>query len=133
MRAARCRCPGSRRYNAPSSNRHNDVFPAMANLNPRQRAAVRYLDGPLLVLAGWCSVRDSAAPTAAFILINSIAGLAGLLTRHPVLPDPLPYWVLAVVAGGLIGASFGARRLDNRTMRRALAAVLLIAGAKMVV
>lgn len=38
-----------------------------------------------------------------------------------------------MIAGGLIGASFGARRLDNRAMRRALAAVLLIAGAKMVV
>jgi hypothetical protein len=88
---------------------------------------------PLLVLAGWATVRDSAAPTAAFILINSIAGLLGLLTRQPTLPDALPYWVLAVIAGGLIGASFGARRLDNRAMRRALAAVLLIAGAKMVV
>jgi uncharacterized membrane protein YfcA len=88
---------------------------------------------PLLVLAGWSTVRDSAAPSAAFILINSIAGLAGLLTRHPTLPDALPYWVLAVIAGGLIGASFGARRLDNRAMRRALAAVLLIAGGKMVI
>lgn len=87
---------------------------------------------PLLVLAGWATVRDSAAPTAAFIVINSIAGLLGLLTRQPTLPDPLPYWVLAVIAGGLIGATFGARRLDNRTLRRALAAVLLIAGAKMV-
>jgi hypothetical protein len=88
---------------------------------------------PLLVLAGWATVRDTAAPTAAFILINSIAGLLGLLTRQPTLPEPLPYWLLAVIAGGLIGASFGARRLDNRAMRRALAAVLLIAGAKMVV
>jgi hypothetical protein len=87
---------------------------------------------PLLVLAGWATVRGSAAPAAAFILINSIAGLAGLLTRHPTLPDPLPWWVLAVIAGGLIGASFGARRLDNRAMRRALAVVLLIAGSKMI-
>jgi uncharacterized membrane protein YfcA len=85
----------------------------------------------LLVLAGWATVRDSAAPAAAFILINSIAGLVGLLTRHPALPDALPYWVVAVIAGGLIGASYGARRLDNRALRRALAAVLLIAGGKM--
>jgi len=86
---------------------------------------------PLLVLAGWATVRDSAAPAAAFILINSIAGLVGLLTRHPTLPDALPYWVLAVIAGGLIGAGYGARRLDNRALRRALAAVLLIDGGKM--
>jgi len=88
---------------------------------------------PLLVLAGWASVRESAAPTAAFILINSIAGLMGLLTRQPTLPDALPYWVAAVIAGGLIGATFGARRLDNRALRRALAAVLLIASGKMLI
>jgi uncharacterized protein len=87
---------------------------------------------PLLVLCGWGTVRDSAAPTAAFILINSIAGLIGLLSRQPALPDALPYWVLAVIAGGLIGATFGARRLGNRSLRQALALVLVIAGGKMI-
>ncbi len=87
---------------------------------------------PLIVLMGWGTVRDSAAPTAAFILVNSIAGLIGLLTRQPTLPDALPFWVGAVIVGGLIGASLGARRLGNNGLRRALAAVLVIAGAKMV-
>jgi uncharacterized protein len=87
---------------------------------------------PLLVLCGWGTVRDSAAPTAAFILINSIAGLVGLMTRQPALPDALPYWVAAVIAGGLIGATFGARRLGNRSLRQALALVLVIAGGKMI-
>jgi uncharacterized membrane protein YfcA len=87
---------------------------------------------PLIVLMGWGTVRDSAAPTAAFILLNSISGLAGLLTRGAALPEALPYWVAAVVAGGLIGASLGARRLGNHGLRRALAAVLAVAGAKMV-
>jgi uncharacterized membrane protein YfcA len=87
---------------------------------------------PLLVLLGWATVRESAAPTAAFILINSIAGLVGLLTRHPTLPEALPWWVVAVIGGGLIGASFGARRLDNQALRRALAGVLVIAGGKMI-
>jgi uncharacterized membrane protein YfcA len=86
---------------------------------------------PMMVLFGWSTVRDSAGPTAAFILINSIAGLAGLLTRQPALPEALPYWVIAVIIGGLIGATFGARRLDNRRLRQALAAVLVIAGGKM--
>jgi uncharacterized membrane protein YfcA len=88
---------------------------------------------PLIVLMGWGTVRDSAAPTAAFILVNSISGLLGLLTRHPALPDAAPYWVGAVIVGGLIGASLGARRLGNNGLRRALAAVLVIAGIKMVV
>jgi hypothetical protein len=88
---------------------------------------------PLLVLTGWATVRESAAPTAAFILVNSVAGLLGLLSRQPTLPDALPYWVVAVVIGGFIGASFGSRRLGHNALRLALAAVLLIAGAKMLV
>jgi len=87
---------------------------------------------PLVVLMGWGTVRDSAAPTAAFILVNSVSGLVGLLTRHPALPEALPYWVAAVLVGGTIGATLGSRRLGNTGLRRALAVVLLIAGAKMV-
>jgi uncharacterized membrane protein YfcA len=86
---------------------------------------------PLLVLTGWATVRESAAPTAAFILVNSISGLLGLLTRQPALPDALPFWVAAVIVGGLIGASVGSRRLGNNTLRQVLSAVLLIAGGKM--
>lgn len=87
---------------------------------------------PLLVLAGWATVRDSAAPTAAFILVNSIAGLLGLMSRQPTLPEPLPAWVAAVIVGGLIGATLGARRLGSVALRIALAGVLLIAGLKMI-
>jgi uncharacterized membrane protein YfcA len=87
---------------------------------------------PLIVLMGWATVRDSAAPTAAFILVNSAAGLLGLLTRQPALPEALPFWVAAVLVGGLIGATLGSRRLGNTALRRALAVVLLVAGAKMV-
>jgi uncharacterized membrane protein YfcA len=87
---------------------------------------------PMLVLSGWATVRDSAAPVAAFILINSIAGLTGLLSRQPALPEALPYWTAAVIAGGLIGATLGARRLGNAAMRYALAAVLVVAGGKMI-
>jgi hypothetical protein len=86
---------------------------------------------PLIVLMGWGTVRDSAAPTAAFILVNSISGLVGLLTRQPTLPEALPNWVAAVLVGGFIGATLGARRLGNQGLRRALALVLLVAGAKM--
>ncbi|MGH6623921.1 MAG: sulfite exporter TauE/SafE family protein [Burkholderiaceae bacterium] len=87
---------------------------------------------PLLVLAGWATVRDSAAPTAAFVLVNSISGLLGLLSRQPELPAALPYWVAAVIVGGFIGATLGSQRLGSNAMRQALAAVLVIAGAKMI-
>lgn len=87
---------------------------------------------PIIVLMAWATVRQAAAPTAAFILVNSVAGLAGLMTKKPVLPDALPYWVVAVVIGGLIGSWLGAKRLNLDAMRRALSLVLLIAALKMV-
>jgi uncharacterized protein len=87
---------------------------------------------PIIVLMGWATVRAAAAPTAAFILVNSISGLAGLMSRRPEFPEALPWWVGAVIVGGLIGSWLGARKLDFPAMRRALAVVLAIAGLKMI-
>lgn len=86
---------------------------------------------PLLLLCGWGAAREVAGVSALFILGNSIAGLAGHLTRDLTLPDALPAWLLAAGVGGLIGSWIGARRLPPPALRRALAAVLLFAGLKL--
>ena len=52
--------------------------------------------------------------------------------KHPVIPDALPLWGLAAVLGGWLGAEYGSRRLGSPAIRRVLAIVLVIAGAKMV-
>ncbi|HZH90048.1 MAG TPA: sulfite exporter TauE/SafE family protein [Pyrinomonadaceae bacterium] len=87
---------------------------------------------PLLLLMGWADARRTAGVSAAFILVNSIAGLLGNLTNLQALPPALPYFALAAVAGGIVGSEFGTRRLANVTIRRLLAVVLLVAGVKMV-
>jgi uncharacterized membrane protein YfcA len=87
---------------------------------------------PLLVLAAWTGTRDAAGLSGAFILLNSISGLAGLATGGFVLPAALPLWVGAVVAGGLIGSWLGAARFSIIGLRRALALVLLLAAGKLV-
>jgi uncharacterized protein len=87
---------------------------------------------PLLVLAGWTGTRDAAGLSGSFILVNSIAGLAGLLTAGFVLPTELPLWIGAVAAGGLIGSWLGAARYSILNLRRALAFVLLLAAGKLV-
>jgi uncharacterized membrane protein YfcA len=87
---------------------------------------------PLLVLAAWTGTRDAAGLSGAFILVNSLAGLAGLLTGGVSLPPALPLWVSAVVAGGLIGSWLGAARFSILNLRRALALVLVIAAVKLV-
>lgn len=85
---------------------------------------------PLLVLAGWTTTRQAAALSGAFILVNSLAGLAGIVGSAHTLPAPLPIWVVAVAAGGLIGSYLGAQRFTVLTLRRALAMVMVIAAAK---
>ena len=87
---------------------------------------------PLLVLAGWTGTRDAAGLSGSFILVNSLAGLGGLLTSGLVLPPALPTWVASVVAGGLIGSWLGAVRYSVLNLRRALSAVLVVAAAKLV-
>jgi uncharacterized protein len=87
---------------------------------------------PLLVLAGWTGTRDAAGLSGSFILVNSIAGLAGLLSGGLSLPPALPFWIGAVAAGGLIGSWLGAARYSILNLRRALAFVLLLAAAKLV-
>jgi uncharacterized membrane protein YfcA len=87
---------------------------------------------PLLVLAAWTGTRDAAGLSGAFILANSVSGLAGLLSNGITLPPELPLWVGAVLAGGLIGSWLGAARFSILGLRRVLAAVLVLAAAKLV-
>lgn len=86
---------------------------------------------PLLVLAGWADVRTASGVAAAFIVVNSVAGLLGQAVRGAVLPGFLPGLAVAAIAGGWIGAEMGSRRLPAPAVRRLLGAVLVVAGLKM--
>lgn len=87
---------------------------------------------PLLVLAAWTGTRDAAGLSGAFILVNSVAGLAGLTTGGASLSPALPVWVASVAAGGTIGSWLGASKFSILGLRRALSAVLVLAAAKLV-
>jgi uncharacterized membrane protein YfcA len=86
---------------------------------------------PLLLFLGWADVRKTAGVSVAFILVNSAAGLLGHLASVRNVPQEIVWWAPAALAGGLIGAELGSRRLAPMTMRRLLSAVLVIAGIKM--
>ena len=87
---------------------------------------------PLLLMLGWAGTKQTSAVAAPFILVNSVAGLAALfVTQGPSLPSYV--WALApaVLIGGWLGAEYGSRRFANPVLRRVLAVVLALAGAKM--
>lgn len=88
---------------------------------------------PLLLLAGWADTRKALGITAAFVLVNSIAGLLGYLSQAGTLPREIPIWALLAVVGGWIGAEFGSKRFSPALLRRLLALVLVIGGLRMVI
>jgi uncharacterized membrane protein YfcA len=89
---------------------------------------------PLLLVLGWAGTKQTSAVAAPFILVNSIAGLAaGFVAGTAQLPAYVAFLVPAVIAGGWLGAEYGSRRFANPMVRRILAVVLAVAGAKMVV
>jgi hypothetical protein len=87
---------------------------------------------PLLLAAGWAGTRFAAGTSALFILANSISGLAGNIGAVGNLPAALPIWLGVVAVGGAIGSELGSRRLPAPWVRRALAAVLVVAGLKLI-
>ncbi|MFZ5941295.1 MAG: sulfite exporter TauE/SafE family protein [Bacteroidota bacterium] len=87
---------------------------------------------PVIILLGWATVKQTAAVSAAFILVNSLAGLTGFLTGNH-LPDlQIVPMIAAGAAGGLLGSYFGSFRIGELYLRYTLAAVLLFASAKLI-
>jgi len=87
---------------------------------------------PLLLLMRWARTKTVAAVSALFILVNSASGLLGNFTSTRRLPPLALTLAVAVVIGGAAGSYFGSRRFPHTVIKRLLAVVLLIAGAKLI-
>ena len=89
---------------------------------------------PLILLLGWTTAKQTAAISAPFILVNSLAGLGGIFANQGRLPVELGFiapLAIAVVIGGFLGATFGSKKLGHYGLRTTLGGVLLIASIKM--
>ncbi len=87
---------------------------------------------PLLVFAGWADPPRATGIAALFIVVNSVAGLAGRASSLAVLPSFLPWLALAAVAGAAIGTTLSLKGMSKRMILRALGAVLGVAAAALV-
>ncbi len=86
---------------------------------------------PVLLFMGWAETRRTSGLAAAFILVNSIAGLAGSAFSVADFPASMPIWLATAAAGAMIGTQLGSRLLPVSALRYLLAAVLVIAGLKL--
>ncbi|MBA3880693.1 MAG: hypothetical protein C0500_13370 [Sphingobium sp.] len=86
---------------------------------------------PLLLFFAWTTPKQASGVAAVFILVNSIAGLAGNAASLQHLPPALPLYAGAVLVGAVIGTTLGIR-LPSALVVRSLAIVLMVAGAKLI-
>src|SRR5438309_4756288 len=68
---------------------------------------------PLVILNAWEEPRHTSGVVAAFILLNSVAGLLGNISSVGHLPRELPYFVVSVIAGAVLGTWLGVERLPR--------------------
>ena len=83
-------------------------------------------------MLGWAGVKETAALSALFIFLNSVAGFVGAATYEITVSQEL--WVLIplTVLGGALGAYLGAKRFSVKVLKYMLAAVLLFASVKLI-
>lgn len=87
---------------------------------------------PLIIFFAWTSVKGASGTAALFILTNSVFGLLGHISSVSELPDALWLFAIAVIVGALIGTRLGIKQFSNEMVKRALGAVLIIAGTKLI-
>src|SRR2546423_8856769 len=86
---------------------------------------------PVLLLLKWTNMKQTAAISALFIFVNSLAGLTGQITKGiDFSPDMFAYVVVAFI-GGLCGAYAGSLKFKQNILQYLLAVVLIVASYKL--
>lgn len=86
---------------------------------------------PIILLMHWGNMKQTAAVSALFIFLNSIAGLVGLISKGTAIDGQIYNWVLIAITGGMAGAYIGRKLLSTKSLKVILALVLVIASIKL--
>ena len=88
---------------------------------------------PLLFLIKAGYPKHITSTASLFILINSIFGIAGQLTKNIILNEFLNYWPLfvAVLVGGQIGSILNIKFLSNRTLAVTTSLLVIFVAVRM--
>ncbi|MEP0822844.1 MAG: sulfite exporter TauE/SafE family protein [Ignavibacterium sp.] len=88
---------------------------------------------PLTILMRWATTKQTAAISAFFIVVNSLAGLGGRFVRDSLEIGTIWPFLLAAAVGGAVGSTLGANKLTPKVLRQLLGIVLLIASGKLLI
>ncbi len=119
-----------------------DLKPATIGLSLLIGAVIGLLSGmigigggiilsPVLLLLKWTDQKQTAAISALFIFVNSVAGLLGQLTKGIQLSTDMLWYVGVAFVGGLCGAYLGSFKFPQTAIKNVLACVLAVAAYKL--
>ncbi len=87
---------------------------------------------PVILLLGWADVKSTAATSALFIWVNSLAGLSGYMAMdHSLTFQYYPIFIIAGIAA-IVGGFFGSFHWNHKVVKYVLSFVLLIAAVKLI-
>ncbi|MDI1356012.1 MAG: sulfite exporter TauE/SafE family protein [bacterium] len=86
---------------------------------------------PVILLLHWADMKKTAAVSALFIFVNSVAGLGGLFIQGFAYKSETALMIIIAVLGGSLGAYFGAKKFENALLNKFLALVLILASVKL--
>lgn len=87
---------------------------------------------PLVLMLGWTNIRQTAALSALFIFVNSVAGYLGTVGLEFNLGVDLWIVIPPTILAGLFGSYYGSRRFNVRVVRNLLTCVLAGAAIKLI-
>jgi uncharacterized membrane protein YfcA len=86
---------------------------------------------PVLLILKWAGPKTTGGISAPFILVNSCIALAANIVSVQKLPPELPWLAAAALAGAFLGTWLGLTKLNQKGLLSVLAAVMTLAGAKL--
>ena len=87
---------------------------------------------PFLLLINWTNQKQTAAISALFIFVNSIAGLAGQLRNGIQIETAMLSFVGVALVGGILGSWLGSLKFNQQILKYTLAMVLFMASIKLI-
>lgn len=88
---------------------------------------------PLLIYCGWAKPKQAAGVAGAFIVVNSLAGLASRPDLIANVPQIFPLLALGVLGGAVAGTSVSLSTFSQSHMLRALGLVLGLAATALLI
>ncbi len=86
---------------------------------------------PVILLLGWGNIKETAAVSALFILVNSTSGLIGLISQGAEFAPKLFMWVSVAALGGFLGSYQASLNFKPGYVKNLLAMVLAMASFKL--